>query len=836
MSRGRELAAVPAAATLAPVDQRVGRMRSLIGHDTLGGEWDAERLLLVPRPGGRLTRVGPCRVAGCERDRPGAGPLCGWHDRQFASSGRASVEEWVAAGEPRLSQRRWLSELVCLVTGDDGTRCSRPGIGVAQLCHAHDQAWADARRAGAGFDDFLARAEPLPGFGGCAAACCYLQASYRKSRLCVVHYRVWCEQGRPVGTDFADWAARVRQPANGRVLSLRGLPELVRLELLYAIQARVHEQIRTGTRNIRGYVDRLRAAGVASLTDYDVAEFDARGDRDYARFARYAADRVRLAYRDLDAERREDTWDLRVFGLSGRLDFTPIRQDWLREVAKAWAGAALVRTRSKSEMQHRVQAVAVLSRVLAAGPGGGEDPAALVRADIERFLLRVRSVRSPATGRPYSPRRAAGIVEDVALVIRDARDLGLLAIVNPTFAFRRGDGGPRVVQDGPGRALPAHVVAQLDAQLDLLRAVPGATGGPRHRSLGALGEHAGQMAVLAYLLLRGTGRRVGEIASLHLDCLDIDEHGKPVLVYDNHKAARMGRRLPLADTGLVEAIRAQQTWVAGRFPETPREQLWLLPRANKNTNGRAHLTGHQILMWMRAWVTGIPRLDAGGTDKDGAPTGFDRRTVHPHAFRHTYAQTLADEGVAPSVLRDLLDHRSLSTTLGYYSVGEAKKRTAMELLTRHTIGNRGTTRPASESPSRAAELREELPWAAVPMGKCAEPANVRAGGGACPICYQCAGCPHFESDPSFLPELRGYAGDLRREREAMLAAGAADWVVENVTRQLDVITGHIRTHEAALGHLPAEQRAVLQEASATLRRARRLVPVTLGPTRRKDKL
>ena len=834
MSRGRALAAVPAAETLAAADQRAALMRSLTGRGPLGGEWDAERLLLVPRPGGRLTRTGPCPVAGCGRDRPGAGPLCGWHDRQFASSGRVSVEEWIAAGEPRLTQRRRLSQLACVVTGNDGTSCPRPGIGAAGLCHAHDQAWADARRTGEVFAGFLARAEPLPGFGGCAAACCYLQASYRKSRLCVVHYRMWCEQGRPAGTDFADWAARVRQPANGRVVSLRGLPELVRLELLYAIQVRVHEQIRTGAGNIRGYVDRLCAAGVASLTDYDVAEFDADRDRDYARFARYATDRVRLAYRDLDTERREDTWDLRVFGLSGRLDFTPIRQDWLREVARAWAGAALVRTRSKSELQHRVQAVAVLSRVLAAGPGGGENPAALGRPDIERFLLRARSVHSPATGRPYSPRRASGIVEDVALVFRDARDLGLLAAVNPTFAFRRGDGGPRVDRDGPGRALPAHVVAQLDAQLDLLRAAPGTTGGPRHRGLGALGEHAGQMAVLAYLLLKGTGRRVGEIASLHLDCLDIDEHGRPVLVYDNHKAARMGRRLPLADTALVEAIRAQQAWVASRFPQTPREQLWLLPRANKNTDGRAHLTGHQILMWLRAWVTGVPRLDAAGTGDDGEPIGFGRSGVHPHAFRHTYAQTLADQGVAPSVLRDLMDHRSLSTTLGYYSVGEARKRAAMELLSRHTIDNRGTARPVTGPPSRAAELREELSWVAVPMGKCAEPANVRAGGGACPIRYQCAGCPHFESDPSFLPELRGYADDLRREREAMLAAGAAGWAAENVTRQLDIITSHIRTHEAALDHLPAEQRAVLEEASATVRRARRLVPVTLGPARRKD--
>jgi hypothetical protein len=121
---------------------------------------------------------------------------------------------------------------------------------------------------------------------------------------------------------------------------------------------------------------------------------------------------------------------------------------------------------------------------------------------------------------------------------------------------------------------------------------------------------------------------------------------------------------------------------------------------------------------------------------------------------------------------------------------------------------------------------------AVPMGKCAEPTNVRAGGGACPIRYQCAACPHFESDPSFLPELRGYADDLRREREAMLSAGAADWVVANVTRQLDVITSHIHTHQGALDRLPGEQRAMIEEASATVRHVRRAVPVAFGPTRR----
>jgi len=105
------------------------------------------------------------------------------------------------------------------------------------------------------------------------------------------------------------------------------------------------------------------------------------------------------------------------------------------------------------------------------------------------------------------------------------------------------------------RALPPYVVAQLDAQVELLAAVPGCSGAARIATLGALGERAGQVAVRSYQLLKGTGRRVGEVASLHLDCLDVDEHGKDVLVYDNHKAGRMGRRLPLADSGLVTSIR-----------------------------------------------------------------------------------------------------------------------------------------------------------------------------------------------------------------------------------------------------------------------------------------
>jgi hypothetical protein len=178
-----------------------------------------------------------------------------------------------------------------------------------------------------------------------------------------------------------------------------------------------------------------------------------------------------------------------------------------------------------------------------------------------------------------------------------------------------------------------------------------------------------------------------------------------------------------------------------------------------------------------------------------------------------------------------MDHRSMSTTLGYYKVQESRKRKAMEVLARHSVDHRGLARPVEGGPSSSAQLREHISWVAVPMGKCSEPTNVRSGGQACPIRYQCAGCPHFESDPSYLPELRAYADDLRKEREAMLAASATDWAVEHVSRQLEVIVGHVRVHESLLERLGDDERALVEEASATLKKARQSVPVAFGRRR-----
>jgi hypothetical protein len=98
------------------------------------------------------------------------------------------------------------------------------------------------------------------------------------------------------------------------------------------------------------------------------------------------------------------------------------------------------------------------------------------------------------------------------------------------------------------------------------------------------------------------------------------------------------------------------------------------------------------------------------------------------------------------VLAELLDHRILNVTRRYYRVGENRRREAVDPVTamhfdRH--GNRVWHDPAALLDAEHA--RYAVGEVAVPHGTCSEPSNVRAGGGACPVRFRCAGCDHFRT-------------------------------------------------------------------------------------------
>jgi len=114
----------------------------------------------------------------------------------------------------------------------------------------------------------------------------------------------------------------------------------------------------------------------------------------------------------------------------------------------------------------------------------------------------------------------------------------------------------------------------------------------------------------------------------------------------------------------------------------------------------------------------------------------------------------------------------------------------------------------------------EVRAVAVPFGNCIEPSNVKAGGGACPVRFQCAGCGFYRPDPSYLTAIEEHINALKADRETAHAMDVAGFVVENLTTQIDAFTHVHQTMTDQLDTLTPDERARVDEASAVLRKSR----------------
>ena len=515
-------------------------------------------------------------------------------------------------------------------------------------------------------------------------------------RLCGEHLRHWHRASRPAGAAFEAWRERVGEPLPAsRYVDLSSLGDALRWEFLLGLSVAIDGHRRTRISELRRVVSLIAQRKVASLAELDVSGVRTDGVR---LFVSWAQDRLRLAFADPDSEWRKDVWDMRVFGKpqAYRIDFTQITQPWLRELAKQWARehAPLAHAASTRRV---VASIGELSRSLGRRDDHGLDPTALGREDIALFLARIS--RAHSAGRVSMHKRSV-LAADVSYVLRQARDLELGAEGRPVFGLpasftlsreevRR---VARVPAPPPARALPDTVVAQLLAP----------------DALGLLEAMHGQRVRIAVELLADTGRRPNEICILAWDCLDhdeqVDEGGQtrklPILVHDMPKVARTGCRLPI-DEQTAELITAQKRRIRERYPDTPIGELRLFPRLQRNPRGAAPMASMELSRVVRRWVTALPAL----LDSDGEP--FDRARVVPYAFRHSYAQRHADNGTPVEVLRELMGHRSMATTQGYFKVRDERARQAVE--TARTVADRPPRQPHDATRRAARPERAAAP-------------------------------------------------------------------------------------------------------------------------------
>ena len=594
------------------------------------------------------------------------------------------------------------------------------------------------------------------------AACAHLADGCRG--WCGPHYARWraAAAARP-GLDAGRWQLTEPPIAEGGHVSLHGLPPLVMVQVLFGVWRRAQDGVKTGDISLRMACRVLASQQVTTVGDCQASQVSSKAARSLLRS--FARD-VRRALADPAAEQARDIWDLAVFGHRGRLDFGGITQPWLREAAKRWAAQDLPRRRGKGHANVRIviNATARLSESLRARPDHGTVPSALSRRDAENFLNRLGYLESQGTISRYQRNKTC---TSTRAFLTGIRALGLTRPGQPAaglpgdIILTAADIPALAGRGEPGRDLPPEIMAALCA-LDQLEPAEVRT--------------AVQIAI-------DTGRRPEDITGLPLDCLARDAGGAPVLIYDNAKAGRLARRLPVSqDTAQV--IIAQQHRVTARFPGTPRAGLVLLPSPLRNPGGHRPISLDMLEGRHRDWVAGLgPLRTAGGAV-------FDPAKIVPYAYRHTYAQRHADAGVPIDVLAGLLDHRDLDITRGYYRVGEDRRRDAVDKVTAMQFDRHGNRIwRGARTLLDAEHARYAVGQVAVPYGTCSEPSNVAAGGGACPVRFRCAGCDHFRTDVSYLPDLAAHLDDLLRTRERLAAAsGIDDWARADATPSGEEIT------------------------------------------------
>lgn len=515
----------------------------------------------------------------------------------------------------------------------------------------------------------------------------------------------------------------------------------------------------------------------------------------------------------LEAERAKDIWDMSQFGHTGRLHFTAINQPWLRAAAKEWAIEDLLHHRGAtvtSTMQAHVAALAELSASLHSHRSDhGLIVGELGRSDIDAFLQRLafrqHQNKISALSRSMICRKAHHTLRQMRLfgLARAGRPLSGLPAdfeLRPQDVPRRPDALP------PHRALPEEILGQLCDALPLLR------------------TRTNRVLATAVELLIETGRRPSEILQLSWDCLARDHDDEFVLVYDDIKNNRAGRRLPITQ-GTATLIAGQQQSTRERYPQVPTSELLLLPSAQQNPIGCRAMSRKHLGRAHREWLHSVAQL------RRADRSTYDPDTITLYSYRHSYAQRHADAGVPLDVLAELMGHELLSSTQAYYHVTEKRRRAAVDRLADHQFDRHGNeVWRETQALLDHEHARHALGQVSVPYGTCREPSNVQAGGSACPFRFRCVGCDHFRTDASHLPELKAYLQDLLRDRERTLATtDLDDWAKEAALpshEEIRRVKELIHRVEESLDQLtPAEQSDITAAISA-VRRSRR--PTDLG--------
>lgn len=786
---------------------------SFLGSRTVKGwrqaEFDDESLVFFPAIDTSDTRLTVCSKAGCTVLMPEPGLCPGCRSTWRKSSGVLDFEDWLAQPRPV----KVASALGCMVDG-----CRRVHFALG-LCDFHRMAYRRARASGLRIstpEEWISVSEPvlLNREKRCLAGCGHDATS--AEGLCSKHTRLYLSwagrQPEVAGSYIEDWVAREYEPEiiiNGVPTSYASrvavpfalLPEPLRSEFLYAVQARDLAGIaRLDPLLMRMVYLDLRRRGVTSVVGQKL--LGQPNGHNQMRFLREDLQRrIDQAHRDWSGlDPRDDRvlyfTDLALresqqsYGHNAKIDLRRISQGWLAQTVGAWArhgGPHNVPTLYSA--QH---AWTLIDQVLTLR---GTVPAALGVTDMDAVIKAVRE-RWP---RQHPQAKVIRMISQViSFARRDASVSRWWKDVPAQFAVEQGRhaaAGKRSRSaanvDEPFRYTPAPIIDWIMDHIQLIdRGNPYTTAEAR---------------VMIYLQER-CGRRTSETVRLKEDCISYDRSGSPYLNWTQAKPPwQPGPRLPIHQE-THDIIREWQQIKADHDVVSQ----WLFPTfTGRRDHHRADTFLNRRLREFLKLLANQAPFTSPVEGAEGNLVYFDLTHIDPYAFRHSFAQRLADavdeNGVSttpPDVLRELMGHKSHATTMAYYEVTAKRRKTAMASLPARRLDINGTVVPFERE-------REGFGKIALTVGTCTEPQNVAANGHFCSVDYACEACPFFLVDPLERDAMEAKRLHLKVKYERARAIQTRQHILDYLLKRIDDCSSLIGAIDAYIASLqPAERRKI----------------------------
>ena len=280
------------------------------------------------------------------------------------------------------------------------------------------------------------------------------------------------------------------------------------------------------------------------------------------------------------------------------------------------------------------------------------------------------------------------------------------------------------------------------------------------------------------IVLRATGWRISDVLLLKAEmCLEQTDKGWWICG-DIHKTQVLEHRVPITKE-VAEVVMTQQAWVRQKFSAEMNPKGYLFPSVYQS--GKRPW----VPMTSRSVNDAFQRLAQQHAIKSEDGRIFH---LHSHAFRHSKAVELLNNGMSLVMVQQWMAHASPEMTLIYAKILDDTMHEQWQQTVRQGAVCMG---PQGGKPQRVEgkkvlgvlnsnaldveRVREHRIAVKLPIGNCCKTPKI--------ICrfveLPCFNCPAYVLTPDDLPALEAYAEQVRQRIDIGKKAGQAHWVEAN---------------------------------------------------------